>query len=101
MLASTAERQVAYRQCQDAARTAIEAKNMPATSAIPTMPSLARWRALRDQVQALLQTMQEEMESYRDERSEQWQEGDRGEAFQGIIDQVDTARAAIEEISLE
>jgi hypothetical protein len=45
--------------------------------------------------------MQEEMGAYRDDRSEQWQESEKGETFQEIIDQVDTARAAIEEVAIE
>ena len=97
-----AERQAAYRQRQEEARrAALEAKGLPATAAIPTMPSLSRWKALRDQAQAILEAMQEEMEAYRDERSEQWQQSDKGAAFENIIDQVDTARASTEEIAFE
>ena len=96
-----AERQAAYRQRQEAARRAEqEAKGLPATAAIPTMPSLPRWKAQREQAQAILQAMQEEMEAYRDERSEQWQGSEKGAAFQDIINQVDAARANVEEIAL-
>jgi hypothetical protein len=56
---------------------------MPATSAIPAVPSLARWKALRDQAQAFLQTMHEEMEAYWEERSEQWQESVEGRGVPG------------------
>jgi hypothetical protein len=100
--ATAAERQAAYRQRQEAARrAALEAKNMPATAPISTMPSLSRWKALKEQAQAILQTMLEEMEAYRDERSEQWQESDKGAAFEEMIDQVDTARNSVEEIAFE
>ena len=64
------------------------------------MPSLPRWKAQREQAQAILQAMQEEMEAYRDERSEQWQGSEKGAAFQDIINQVDAARANVEEIAL-
>ena len=97
-----AERQRAYRERQEAARrAALEAKGLPAMAAIPTMPSLPRWKALREQAQAVLQAMQEEMEAYRDERTEQWQESEKGAAFQDIINQVDTARASTEEIAFD
>ena len=65
------------------------------------MPSLPRWKAQREQAQALLQTMLDEMEAYRDERTEQWQESEKAEAFQELIDQTDAARAAVEEIALD
>lgn len=44
--------------------------------------------------------MLDEMQGYYDERSEQWQEGERGEAFQELLDQVDAVRASAEEIAL-
>ncbi len=94
-----AERQRAYRGRQEAARrAALEAKNMPATSAIPTMPSTARWKVLRDQAQAILETMIEEMEAYRDDRSEEWQQSERAGEFQELIERTDEARAAVEGI---
>ena len=87
---------------QEAARrAALTAKNMPATAAIPTMASMSRWKAMKEQAQALLQAMQEEMEAYREERSEQWQEGEKGTAFQEGIERVEAARAAVEEIFFE
>jgi TRAP-type C4-dicarboxylate transport system substrate-binding protein len=99
--ASHADRQRAYVQRQKTARLAeLAAKNMPAAAPIPTMPSMARWKALRDQAQAILQTLQDEMETYRDDRSEAWQEGEKGEAFQEIIDSVAAALESAEGIEL-
>lgn len=95
-----AERQAAYRQRQAEARhVEQQAKGLPLLPAVPTIPGTARWKALRDQAQALLETMLDEMQRYYDDRSEQWQESDRGEEFQERIDQVDIARAAVEEIT--
>ena len=97
-----AERQRAYRERQEAARcAALEAKGLPTTAAIPTMPSLLRWKALREQAQAVLAHDAGGKEAYREERTEQWQESEKGAAFQDIVDQVDTARASVEEIAFE
>jgi len=50
-----AARQRAYLERQKAAQLAVlAAKNMPATAAIPTMPSTARWKALSEQAQTIL-----------------------------------------------
>jgi hypothetical protein len=95
-----AQRQRAYIQRQKAAQIAVlAAKNMPAASAIPTMPSQARWKALQQQAQIALETLQAEMEDYRDERSDQWQEGEKGEAFQDTLNRIAEALQAIQDIS--
>ncbi len=65
------------------------------------MPSLARWKALHEQARAALDTMQSEMQGYFDDRSEAWQEGDKGEAFQELLDQVEDARSAVDDLTLE
>ncbi len=46
-----------------------------------------------DQVCGILQVMVSEMEAYRDDRSDEWQEGAKGEAFQEGIDVVGEALA--------
>jgi hypothetical protein len=87
--ASHAQRQRAYILRQKAAQAAaIAAKNMPSGSAIPTMPSTARWRALANQAQTILKALQTEMEDYRDDRSDEWQESEKADAFQEVIDRV-------------
>jgi broad specificity phosphatase PhoE len=78
-----------------------EAKGLPPAPAIPTMPSMARWKAPHEQARAALDTMQEEMQGYFDDRSEAWQEGEKGEAFQEILDRVEEARTAVEDLPLE
>jgi hypothetical protein len=52
------------------------------------MPSTARWRALAKQAQTILNTLHSEMEDYRDERSEEWQESEKADAFQEVVDRV-------------
>ena len=99
---SRADRQKAYRQrTEQARRDALAAKNLPATAPIPTMPSIARWQALHDQARAALDTMQAEMQGYFADRSEVWQEGEKGAAFQEVLDRVEEARAAVDDLSLD
>jgi hypothetical protein len=87
--ANHAQRQRAYIERQKAAQLAALAdKNTPAGAAIPTMPSTARWRALAKQAQTILKALHSEMEDYWDERSEEWQESEKADAFQEEIDRV-------------
>jgi hypothetical protein len=97
--ASRAVRQRAYRaRCEEARIQALKAKNMPPAGPIPAMPSQTRWKALIREAAAILRTVQEEMESYRDERSEAWQESERAEAFQERIDRLEEACEGIEAV---
>jgi len=99
MHASPAKRQLAYRQRREAARIAdMRAKGIPLMAAIPTMPSTGRWNALIEMAKNLLSTVHQEMEDYRDSRSEAWQECEKGEAFQATLDLVSDAPASIEDI---
>jgi hypothetical protein len=99
--ANHAQRQRAYAQRQKAAQLAVAtAKNMPAGAPIPTMPSTARWRALAHLAQTILTALQTEMEDYRDERSEAWQESEKAEAFQQSIDRVAEAIESAQAIEL-
>src|SRR5579863_460722 len=46
-----------------------------------TMPGHARWTAMIAQAQTLLSQASDEMQSYHDDRSEQWQDGPRAEVL--------------------
>ena len=84
-----AQRQRAYVLRQKAAQAAaLAAKNTPAAAAIPTMPSTARWKALTHQAQEILKALHTEMEDYRDDRSEEWQQTQKADEFQDAIDRV-------------
>jgi hypothetical protein len=97
--ASPAQRQLAYRKRQEAARIADTcAKGIPSAAAIPTMPSSARWNALIEMAKSLLGAVEQEMGDYRDDRSEVWQEGEKGEAFQATLDLVTDALTSVEAI---
>ena len=99
---SPAARQKAFRERKaQAIKEQLAAKQFPAAAPIPTMPSMARWKALHSNAQAALQAMHDEMQAYYDERSEQWQESDKGQHFQDLLDQTEQARAGIDDLDLE
>jgi hypothetical protein len=94
-----AARQAAYRARQAEARERERAeKGIPSAPAVATMPGTARWAALLEQARAALVTVQEEMQAYHDDRSEAWQEGERGAAMQEQIDALETVLADLEAV---
>lgn len=95
---SNADRQKAYRQRTGEARCKeLERKGLPPTPAIPTMPGNARWNALIAEAAAALGTATAEMERYFEDRSEEWQEGERGASFQERLEALQTALEAVQE----
>jgi hypothetical protein len=62
------------------------------------MPSTARWKDLKRQAEAALETLLDEMEDYENQRSETWQEGDKGEAFRQAIERIEEALDAVRTI---
>ena len=92
---SRAHQQAAHRnRCATALRSQSQAKGLPALPPIPAMPGTARWRAAARMAQDLITTICDEMQSYADDRSEQWQQSDRADEFAerlaGIEDIRDT-----------
>ena len=67
--------------------------------AVATLPGNARWRALLGHAHLLLLTVQEEMQEYHDQRTETWQESDRGEVFRERLEAIQAAQSAVEEVS--
>jgi hypothetical protein len=99
--ANHAQRQRAYLERKKTAQlAALAAKNTPAGAAIPTMPSRARWKALVGQAQTILKALQTERETYRDQRSEAWQESEKADALQEVIDRVTEALESAQQIEL-
>ena len=98
MAASNAERQKAFRE-----RMKQRLAGMPAAPPLPEKPKISvpankRWAALRDRMQADGETLRDEMQEYYDERSETWQEDDRGAEFQERIDAVERVLDALAEL---
>jgi hypothetical protein len=92
-----AARQRAYRERQARARSAeLQAKGLPPSPPLPTMPSRARWHALITHARLSLETARDEMQTYYDGRSAAWQEGERAallsdhlEALEQVLDSLD------------
>jgi hypothetical protein len=53
---------------------------------------------LRERAQADLTLLLADMEAYQYQRSEAWQEGDKGQAFQEALDRVEEAIATVQDI---
>jgi hypothetical protein len=95
----TAERQRRFRERQTAARAQEQKqKGLPPTPIIPTMPSSMRWAALIVQARAALETCREEMESYYDDRSDRWQESERGSDMQERIQKLENALSELDDL---
>ena len=97
--ASHADRQSAYRlHCQEARAEEQQRKGLPPLPALPTLPGTPRWRAPVGSARLLLETTQAEMQTYCDERTEIWQESERGQLFTERLQALETALSSLEEI---
>ena len=77
---SRADQQAAYRKRRTCSEQELLAhKGLPPLPAIPTMPGNARWSATIKQAHLLLCQASDEMQTYHDARSEQWQESSKAE----------------------
>ena len=88
---SAAARTAAWRQ-----RTA-QPKPAPAHySALK--PGYRRWDLMAEEARELLQTIADERAEYYDDRSEEWQESDRAEAFTEKTDAIQEIIDALEQL---
>lgn len=87
--ADAAEKQAAYRTRQGERLRAVIEGRRPAAPAIGNMPAERRWTALREQAREALEQMRDEMQEYHDARSDEWQEGERGQAMSERLDDLD------------
>jgi len=91
---SAAACQAAYRKRQaETRRLELSRKGLPALPAIPAMPGNSRWTKMLEEAGALLAMVLDERETYHDERSEAWQESDKGEAF---VETTEAIRAIVD-----
>ncbi|MDQ3815389.1 MAG: hypothetical protein M3347_15835 [Armatimonadota bacterium] len=99
--ANAAQRQAAYRQRQVQAHAAqLAQQSLPPLPALPTVPGQARWSALLQPAQWALAQMSQEMQAYYDERSEAWQESERGECFQERLAAVQEVLEGVAELDI-
>ena len=86
---SPAKRQAAYHARKTAAaQSQLAAQGLPPLPAITSMPSEARWKALIQNAHWALHTVTGEMQTYFDDRSEKWQQNEKGEDFQTRLEEL-------------
>ncbi len=94
---SAAERHRAYRKRkEDARRLEQKEKGVPASPSIPTMPGTDRWDKMLEKARLLLAAIVDERETYHEERSELWQESEKGEAFNDRTEALDEVKDALD-----
>jgi hypothetical protein len=97
--ASHAARQAAYRQRSLEARQQEQAaRGLPALPVVSPLPGTVRWRAAVCSARLLLETVHAEMQAYCEERSETWQEGERGQLFTDRLQALEAALSSLEEM---
>jgi hypothetical protein len=97
--ASHAQRQAAYHQRrQEARERQLQEKGLPALPALPTVPGTARWRQAIGNAAKLLGMVAQEMQQYHDERSDGWQESDRGTDFQSHLESLIEVQSLVEDL---
>jgi hypothetical protein len=98
---SHAARQTAYRlRCQEARTEEQKQQGLPALPTLPTLPGTARWRSAVGSARLLLETTQAEMQAYFDERTEVWQEGERGQLFLDRLQALESTLSSLDEIDI-
>jgi len=98
--ASHAQRQAAYeKRRQEARERQLQGKGLPALPVLPTIPGVPRWRKAIANAQSLIALVEQEMATYYDERSEEWQESERGEEFQERLDAIRDAQSNLGELA--
>jgi hypothetical protein len=94
-----AARQRAYRARREQARQiALTQKGLPALPAIATVPGWPRWNASFTAAHALIADSLTQMQDYFDDRSQTWQESERGAEHQERIASVEAALDAVGEL---
>ena len=97
--ATNAERQSAYRNRQKEA--SLPPLYLPALCPLSAVPSKGRWRVAIDLAARLLETVSEEMQTYSDERSEGWHEGESAHRFHENLDRIIDLQGQIDDLKSE
>jgi hypothetical protein len=98
--ANNAERQSAYRRRRS---SQLEGKLMPqisgtGVSRVSPASSYHRWHTMIRQSRSLLECVNEEMESYYHDRSELWQESERGDTFIETMELIEAVISLMEDL---
>lgn len=97
--ANAAQRQAAYRRRVAAARTLEPHGPGPLLPVPAPRPGHPRWQTLLRHSLRFLDIVQTEMQDYYDERSEVWQESEKGDAFQERLQAVQEVYDGLEELT--
>lgn len=98
--ADHAARQASYRNRMHLARAAEQqAKGLPAYPAIASMPGWVRWNGALTLARGLVEQTLAEMQEYYADRSECWQDSERGAAHEERMASVEAAVDALSELS--
>ena len=90
--ASPAARQAAYRaRCKTRGDSASDGHSSGSV--------YSRWKSNRQQALGLLEQVSSEMENYHNQRSDAWQDSDRGEAFVEMMESVADIVEALRQLS--
>lgn len=97
---SRAEQQAAYRKRQaHSQQDLLSRKGLPCLPAVPTIPGHARWNAMIEQAHILLSEAADEMQSYHDDRSEQWQESTKAEELLAKMERLQESLDGLQDIA--
>lgn len=91
--ASAAQRQAAYRE-----RLAAQNQSGTKAGATPAIPGYRRWKIMRGRCLSILEAVTTEMETYHDQRSENWRNSERGEEFIEMIESIAEIVAALRDL---
>jgi hypothetical protein len=62
------------------------------------MPGQRRWDAMRRQALCLIEKVTSEMDMYHEQRSEKWQDSEKGEAFIEMMESMADIASALREL---
>ena len=98
--ASPAHRQAAYRaRCEQARQTQLREKGLPALPSIASIPGWPRWNASLKSAHELIANTVDEMQDYYDDRSEEWQESERGVEHVDRLNDIEELRDTLANLS--
>jgi hypothetical protein len=89
-----------HKRKEEARRVELERKGLPPLPSVPTIPGEARWKKVLAEVAALLSMVIEEREVYFDDRSDEWRESEKADAFQERTDAVTDLLASVDDLVL-
>jgi len=94
---NAAARQAAYRARREQALCEqAQQRGLPPLPALPTLPGTARWNAALTLAHRLLEEVSQQMQTYFDERSLAWQEGERAQDFTARLEAIEAVHEALD-----